>query len=577
MRYKDTGKLLLEAALIDQETLDKAIATHRKTNKKLAQIVVEMGIISEKDLLTLIAQDIHLPFVDLRLYNLNMDLVKLLSEGHARQYNALVLERQDRSLLVGMVDPLNINAVDAISRTLRQPIKTALVSESALLPILDRVYRRTKDISRFAKELSGEMGEKVELTKDTLFGEEEETAHGVDARAPVVKLLNSLFRDAVQVGASDIHIEPDEKALRIRYRIDGILSEYMFNEKSIATALIQRLKLRANLDIAEHRIPQDGSFDFEVNGMKYDVRLSTIPTAYGQSLVMRILQQSLEIHDLGHMGMNKDMLARLESIYNQPYGMLLVTGPTGSGKSTTLYSILAQLNTPERKIITAEDPVEYRMPRVNQVQVNPAIDLTFAVILRSILRQDPDIIMVGEIRDTETALIAMRAAITGHLVLATLHTNNAWSSAMRLIDMGAEGYMVAAAVKAIVGQRLVRLLCKVCMQDHEPDEVEVTWLLSMDVDPSQFHFKDAFGCSHCGMRGYTGRTGVYELLELNSEMLVALRLNDVTRFVNAVVRCESYTPLSKSVLGLVTTGITSISEAIRVVGQLDEEFKEVIA
>lgn len=571
MRYKRLGELLLEANLVDEATLEKAAELQKKNGGKFGQILVNMGVVNENALLTLLSKQLNLPFIDLLFYELDQALIMLVPELHARQYKAIVLEHKNGVFLIGMADPLDINAVDAISKILKRPVKIALISETVLIALLDRLYRRTNEISNFAKELSSELGEELIGSSDQLFNE----PHAIEEeRAPVVKLLNSLFRDAVQAGASDIHIEPDEKTLRIRFRVDGVLNEYIFNEKRITGALIQRLKLRANLDISEHRIPLDGSFSFDLKGHSYDVRLSTLPTVHGESLVMRLLKQSSEVTDLNQLGIDKDLVKRIEGIYHKPFGMLLVTGPTGSGKSTTLYSILSRLNTPERKIITAEDPVEYRMSRLNQVQINSKIDLSFAKVLRAILRQDPDVIMLGEIRDAETALIAMRAAVTGHFVLATMHTNDALSSALRLIDMGAEGFMVAAAVKAIIGQRLIRNICRACIKDHEPDELEIAWLASMNVDPSSVKCKEGEGCSHCGMRGYTGRTGIYELLELDSDMITALRLNDSSRFAKAALACPTYQPLAESVLALVKKGITSINEAIRVVGQLDETFKD---
>ena len=570
MRYKRIGELLLEKKLIDQATLDKAIELQNKTGEQLGQILISMGAVVEEDLLTALSEQLEVPYINLLFYNIDPALVSLLPEIHARQYNAIALEAVGDSILIGMVDPVDINAVDAIAKIVKKSIKTALISETVLLAMFDRIYRRTSEISNFAKELSSEIGEEVITSSDRLF---DEPVAIDEQRAPVVKLLNSLFHDAVQAGASDIHIEPDVKTLRIRFRIDGMLNEYIFNEKRISAALIQRLKLRANLDISEHRIPLDGSFSFEIKGQAYDVRLSTVPTVNGESLVMRLLKQTTAINDLHQLGIDKELVKRIEAIYTKPFGMLLVTGPTGSGKSTTLYSILSRLNLPECKIITVEDPVEYRIPRVNQVQINEKIDLSFARVLRAILRQDPDVIMIGEIRDAETALIAMRAAITGHFVLATMHTNDAVGSALRLIDMGAEGFMVAAAVKAIIGQRLVRNLCRACVRDHIPDELEKAWLASMQVDAATIKCKEAEGCSHCGLRGYVGRTGIYELLELNSEMITALRLNDVARFAKAAADSETYKPLSQSVLNLVKKGITSINEAIRVVGQLDESLQ----
>jgi MSHA biogenesis protein MshE len=567
MSFKRLKQMLLDSHLIDEASLDRAVKQQKQTGDRLEHILLSMGLITEPDLLNLLSKQMNVPYIDLPYYDLDPNVLELLSEVYARKYHAIVLKASKDHLLVGMIEPLNLNATDAISKILKKPIKTVLVGEIALRNVLDRFYRRTSEISNFVKELSREMGETHIAAGDALFSEANSAE---EDRAPVVKLLNSLFHDAVQAGASDIHIEPDQKTLRIRLRVDGVLNEYIFNEKRITTALIQRLKLRANLDISEHRIPLDGSFNFAILGQAYDVRLSTIPTVNGESLVMRLLKQSTAINDLWQLGFDKKMIKRMEAILTKPFGMLLVTGPTGSGKSTTLYSILSKLNTPERKIITVEDPVEYRVGRLNQVQVNEKIDLTFSRVLRAVLRQDPDIIMIGEIRDVDTALIGMRAAITGHFVLATLHTNDAISSALRLIDMGAEGFMVAAAVKAIIAQRLVRNLCRVCIKDHAPDELETEWLRSLQVDPSIIKCKKAEGCAHCDWHGYVGRTGIYELLELNDEMITALRLNDVVAFSKIALASKSYRPLAQSALTLVKQGITSINEAIRIVGHFGD-------
>lgn len=561
------GELLLKEGLISQETLDKALEIQRKSGDKIGRIFINMGAVDEKETLNLIAKQLNIPYIDLNHYEINKTLIPLLPEVYARRFRALVLGEEDGVLLVGMSDPQDINAFDAISRILKRPVKMAVVSELQLLKLFDNVYRRTQEISHFAHELSDEMLEEVQEGRDDLFDESQES----DEQAPVVKLLNSLFRDAVQARASDIHIEPGEKSLRIRFRIDGILHENVLDDKRILAALIQRLKIRAHLDIAEKRIPQDGRFNFKIKGKSFDVRVSTMPTANGESVVMRLLDQSKGITDLNQLGIEPEMVKRIEAIYSKPFGMLLVTGPTGSGKTTTLYSILQKINAPECKIITVEDPIEYRIERVNQVQVNPKIDLSFARVLRSMLRQDPDVILVGEIRDAETAQIAMRAAITGHLVLATLHTNDAVTSAIRLIDMGAEGYMVASAVKGIIGQRLVRTLCENCAEEATPEPSEAIWLQSMKVD-STLNYKRAKGCASCNYTGYVGRIGIYELLEMNQDMLKALRDMDSNSFVKAAQDCKTYRPLSQSILDLVKKGITSVSEAIRVVGQLDEQF-----
>lgn len=560
------GDLLLSEGLIQQKDLDAAIELQKKTGEKLGRTLIEMGVVSEFGVLNLLSKQLNIPFIDLTKEEVNNKTVYLLPETYARRFRALVIGEEAGALLVGMADPLDINAFDAVSKILKKPIHMAVVSEFALLAVVDRVYRRSQEISHFASELSGEMIDEQAGFQDSLF---DEALEG-DEQAAVVKLLNSIFHDAVQARASDIHIEPDVNALRIRLRIDGVLNENVLDDRRIASALVQRLKLRASLDISEKRVPQDGRFHFKLKTKTYDVRVSTLPTANGESVVMRILDQSASIADLASLGIAADMVKRIEGIYRKPNGMLLVTGPTGSGKSTTLYSVLARLNSPEVKIITVEDPVEYRIPRINQVQVNAKIDLSFAKVLRAMLRQDPDVIMVGEIRDAETAQIAMRAAVTGHLVLATLHTNDAITSALRLIDMGADGYMVAAAIKGIIGQALVRTLCRRCTVIAPPDDNEKEWLISMGVDPLQ-PFKKSVGCSYCAHRGYWGRVGVYELLEPNTAMLTALRLNDAERFTKAALESPSYRPLSESILDLVKTNQTSISEAMKMIGLLDQE------
>jgi len=565
MKRLKLGELLLQEDLIDQKILDAAIELQKESGEKFGRVLIDMKAVDESKLLELLARQLSISYIDLNFYDMDVFAAQLLPETYARRYRALVLQQKDNELLVAMADPLDISAYDAISGILKRPIKLAIASESGIVNAFDRIYRRTQEISHFARELSSEIVDDYTLTDD-LF---EEVEGDDDERAPVAKLLNSLFRDAVQARASDIHIEPGKNALRIRFRIDGVLHESMLDDRRIVNPLIQRLKLRAHLDIAERRLPQDGRFNFAINNRVFDVRLSTIPTSDGESVVMRLLDQSSPVNDLGQLGISADMIARLERNYTRPYGMLLVTGPTGSGKTTTLYSILSRLNVAETKIITVEDPVEYSISRVNQVQVNTKVDLTFARVLRSILRQDPDVIMVGEIRDQETARIAMRAAVTGHFVLATLHTNEAFSSALRLIDMGAEGYMVASAVKAILGQRLVRTICKACKQAHVPDVSECIWLETMGIGLDT-PLKVGLGCSHCNQSGYAGRVGVYELLELDANMLDALRKNDASLFAKAALGNKNYQPLSAEVVTLLKSGKTSVYEAIRVIGQLDE-------
>ena len=372
--------------------------------------------------------------------------------------------------------------------------------------------------------------------------------------------------------ASDIHIEPDEGVVRIRQRIDGVLSEQVMKEQRIASALVMRLKIMSGLDISEKRLPQDGRFNIRVKGHNIDVRVSTMPVQYGESVVMRLLDQSGGVSDLGASGMPPDMLARFRNLLQRPYGMVLVTGPTGSGKTTTLYAGLSELNSPEKKIITVEDPVEYRLQRVNQVQVNSKIDLTFGRVLRAALRQDPDIVLVGEMRDQETAEIGLRAALTGHLVLSTLHTNDALTSAMRLVDMGVEPFLVATALNAVLAQRLVRKVCQNCMEDHQPEARQLVWLENLyGKSLAGRQFKRGQGCHQCHNSGYQGRIGVYELLEIDESMIAALRRNDPQGFAEAAKKHPHYRPLAACALDYALAGVTSVDEVLKVCATLTDE------
>jgi MSHA biogenesis protein MshE len=375
-------------------------------------------------------------------------------------------------------------------------------------------------------------------------------------------LINSLFEDAIQVGASDIHIEPDANMLRLRQRIDGVLHETLLNEVNIAPALVLRLKLMANLDISEKRLPQDGRFNIRAKGQSVDIRMSTMPVQHGESVVMRLLNQTSGVRKLEEAGMPTDLLVRFRRQLKRPHGMILVTGPTGSGKTTSLYGALSELNTPGKKIITAEDPVEYRIERVNQVQVNSKIGLDFSTLLRTFLRQDPDIILVGEMRDQETVEIGLRAALTGHLVLSTLHTNDAVDSALRLIDMGAPGYLVASAVRAVVAQRLVRKVCPDCKTEDTLDDARQQWLSVRFPNQVQASFSKGRGCQNCNLTGYRGRIGVFEMLELEQNMMDALRANDAVGFAQAARASEDYKPLLASAMELALQGVVSLDEVM---------------
>jgi len=556
------GDLLVEHKVISENQLMQALAAQKTSGRKLGKVLIEEGFIDEDKMLDFLSRQLRIPFIDLKFYKYSADTVRLLPETVARRYRAISLDATSDDILVGMADPTDIFGYDEIANILKRPIRQALVRESDLLKTVDTVYRRTDDISAFAEELGEELS-----ANDFDVSQLGDTTDVADA--PVVKLLQSLFEDAVQVGASDIHIEPDEQQLRIRQRIDGILHETVMKESRIATALVSRLKLMASLNISERRLPQDGRFNIGVSGKSIDVRLSTMPIQNGESVVMRLLDQSQGQLDLDHLGMPEDIRDRFKKIITRPHGLVLVTGPTGSGKTTTLYSALNILNKPESKIITVEDPVEYRLPRINQVQVKPQIDLTFARVLRTALRQDPDVVLVGEMRDHETVEMGLRAAMTGHLVLSTLHTNDAISTALRLIDMGAEGYLVASALDAVLAQRLVRRICESCIEDYKLSTHEWAWAQQIIGDKTdKIQFRRGAGCPHCNNTGFHGRIGVYELLEINNSLADALRKNDAAAFNLAADMQSSFRPLVLSVMDLAQQGISTISEAMRISGDI---------
>ncbi len=551
------GDLLVQQQLISEEQLGNALAEQRQTGRKLGATLVAMNMVSEKQILNILSDHLNVPLIDLDNTRVDPEAVKLLPEIQARRYRALVIEDKGESLVVGMSDPADINAIDSLSELLPKQIDLAVVSEAQLFGAYDTLYRKTEEIASFAQELAEEYKDDQAFDLSQSLDAESDTA--------VARLLQSIFDDAVQAKASDIHIEPDEGKLRIRQRIDGVLQEHIISEKNIAAALVLRLKLMAGLDISEKRIPQDGRTQVRAKNHRIDVRLSTMPVQNGEAVVMRLLDQSAGVLSLNHTGMPEELLTRFRQLLQRPHGMILVTGPTGSGKTTTLYGALSELNSPERKIITVEDPVEYRLPRINQVQVNNKIDLTFSSVLRTTLRQDPDIIMVGEMRDQETVEIGLRGALTGHLVLSTLHTNDAISSATRLLDMGAPGYLVASSLRGIVAQRLIRKVCDNCSQDYQATAQELFWLSSIDASVKDVVFKHGRGCQKCNQTGYRGRLGVFELLEMTSEMMRALKMSDTMAFSEAAERSPNYKPLSHVALTYAKMGITTVKEVTKLI------------
>lgn len=558
------GDLLIAHKVISQEQLNAALTDQKKSGRKLGRVLVENGFLSEDQLLQFLSQQLNIPYIDLKRYHYKPETVRLIPEAHARRFRAVALEDAREALLVGMADPTDIFGYDELSRVLRRPLRLAVVKESELLKTIDRVYRKTEEISGLAQELE------QELASQAVNLDELAAAEGV-TDAPVVKLLQSVFEDAIQVNASDIHIEPDEKELRIRFRIDGVMRVQTTADRRIANALVSRVKLMANLDISEKRLPQDGRTNVRVRDKSVDVRISTMPVQFGESVVLRLLNPFGGVISLDQIGMPKQMLERFRKLIRQPNGMVLVTGPTGSGKTTTLYASLRELSRPEFKVLTVEDPVEYRLPGVNQVQVNPKIELTFARVLRSMLRQDPDIILVGEMRDQETAEIGLRAAMTGHLVLSTLHTNDAVSTALRLIDMGVAPYMVAASLRGVISQRLVRRICESCAEPYElPPALKAIVQAEVGDKANQLQFKHGRGCSHCNATGYLGRVGIFEYLEMDDALIEAMHSGDPMKFAAAARAQPGYQTLRRSAIALAAAGITTMEQVVRATYGLEE-------
>ena len=558
------GEILVQQKLLTEEQLGQALTEQKRSGRKLGRVFVEHGFVTEEQISGALARQLDIPYINLKFFNISPELVRLLPETQARRFRALVLEDRREGLLVGMSDPTDLFAYDEISRLVKRQIELAVVNETEVLAAIDRIYRRTEDISTLTRELEQDLGD-VSVDFGAL------AANPGLEEAPIVKLLQSVFEDATQVRASDIHIEPQEGRLQIRFRIDGVLHLQTEADSKIASSLALRLKLMSDLDISEKRLPQDGRFAIRVKNQRIDVRISTMPTQYGESVVMRLLNQGGTTLRLDAIGMPPALVAQFRAIVSRPNGLVLVTGPTGSGKTTTLYCALSELNSVEKKLITVEDPVEYRLAGINQVQVNDKIELNFARVLRSALRQDPDIVLVGEMRDQETAQIGLRAAMTGHLVLSTLHTNDAISTPLRLMDMGVPRYMVGSSLQAVLAQRLVRVICESCSTPYAPTPNEYEWLrleLGELVERNQyFHGK---GCSHCNGMGYRGRTGVYELLEITRAVADAANHADPSHFMKVATTQMAGDTLRRHAVQLVVQGRTTVMEAMRISNQSED-------
>ena len=559
------GELLVQQGAISEEQLATALTEQKRTGRKLGRVLGDLGFMSESGLHEFLARHLQVPFVDLKQIRIDREAIKLLPEALARRYRALVLQHDASGLLVGMADPSDLHAYDELQAKLRQPLRIALVGEADFLKTLDAVYRQTDEIATLAEAVRDELSD-GDVDIESLSAEEG------SPDAPVVRLLQTMFHDAVKARASDIHIEPGEDRLRIRLRVDGALQEQLIEGKRVAAALVTRLKLMCGLDIAEKRLPQDGRFSVRILDGGVDVRLATMPTTFGESVVMRLLNQSTALLSLEQLGMPEATETRFRRLVERSSGMMLVTGPTGSGKTTTLYAALNYLNRADVKIITVEDPVEYRLDRITQVQVAPKIGLDFARVLRTALRQDPDILLVGEMRDRETVEIGLRGAMTGHFVFSTLHTINAVATVNRLLDMGAPGYMIAAAVNGVLAQRLVRRVCTDCAHPATPTPNELAWLAACrpGLVPDRHQFVAGAGCTYCNLTGYRGRVAVYELLELDRSLADEVRRGDLEGFARAARALDTYVPLAQGAIDLAISGVTSVAEAMAVGSGLEE-------
>src|SRR5467141_1020577 len=551
------GDILVAQKVISPEQLKLALDEQKRSGHRLGRVLIDLGFTAELNIAQALARQLNVGFDDLKHHNFKANVALKLPESSARRFRALALEERGAKMLVGMADPTDLFAFDELSRILKKDIEPVVVAESEVAVALDRVYRRTEEISGLAKELGQDLGESL-----VDFGALDAALGAEDA--PVVKLLQSLFQDATQVGASDIHIEPQEDRLRIRSRVDGHLQAQTETELRVAAALALRLKLMAGLDISEKRHPQDGRFNVLVRQQPVDVRISTMPTHYGESVVMRLLNRQSGLLGLELLGMPAPMLQRFREIIHRVSGMVVVTGPTGSGKTTTLYAALNELNSTALKIITVEDPIEYRVAGLNQVQVNEKIDLTFSSVLRSALRQDPDVMLIGEMRDTETAQIAMRAAMTGHMVLSTLHVREAASAPVRLLDMGVPRYMVATSLQAVIAQRLIRRICESCAEDYSPTPQERRFVEAGWSGTGKSGYRKGKGCTHCAGSGYRGRIGVYEMLEMTPRLVEATAKEDVSAFARIAEEEMAGHSFAHHAAELAASGRTTLNEVMRI-------------
>jgi type IV pilus assembly protein PilB len=557
---KKLGEILVEGGLLSRKQLEEALPFQKKSHLKLGQFLAREGIVNESQIVELVSNQLRLEKYRPENYTIDMDLTNLLPADIAHKYQAAPLQKNGLLLSIAMVDPLDINALDAIELFTNCEVEAIICSEQHLNSLLSSLYGTYAGIGGVLEDMEEMKIDKTAVKSTITEDVEISSLQGMAEEAPVVRLVNSILSQGVREGASDIHISPEKESVQIRFRVDGRLHEMPAPPKSMFLPIISRLKILSNMDIAISRIPQDGRFTVKMKNKDINIRVSTIPSIYGENMVLRLLDTSSSIYSLERLGMNERDRKRLESMISRPHGMILSTGPTGSGKSTSLYSILKKINQPDINIITIEDPVEYRIEKIRQVQLNRKAGMTFAGGLRSILRQDPDVIMVGEIRDSETANIAVQAALTGHRVLSTLHTNDSPGAITRFIDMGVEPFLVASVMIVSFAQRLVRKVCPSCKTAYRPpSEALKFWRLDQ---VKNVNFQQGRGCFNCMHSGFKGRTGVYEVLVIDDVVQnLILKRKSAHEIARAAKEAGNFTTLKENAAEKVIRGITSLEEA----------------
>lgn len=552
---------MLEYTPLTPQQLEEALVVQREKGCRLGEALVQLRFLRSEDILKALSVQVGLPYINEIVYDdVSTELIKQVPLNFAKKNELIPLRREEGHILIAIADPVNHWAVDDLNLIFDQPVRMVIASSQQIIEAINACYNRQAGteqtvMSDLDEENLDMMAQELEEVQDLLESADE---------APIIRLVNQLLFRAVKQGASDIHIEPFEKELVVRFRIDGVLYDIMHPPRKAQNSIFSRVKIMANLNIAEKRLPQDGRIRIKLAGKDIDIRVSTLPTSFGESVVMRLLDRSRVLMTLDTIGLEGSNLKVIRELIKKSHGILLVTGPTGSGKTTTLYAGLTEINSSDVKIITVEDPVEYQLPGINQTQVNPKIDLTFATGLRAILRQDPDIVMIGEIRDRETAEIAVQASLTGHLVLSTLHTNDSTSSITRLIDMGVEPFLVASSLVGVVAQRLVRIVCTTCAEPYEPGDAELEQLGIARNQVQGRSIYRAVGCSRCLQTGYTGRTGVYEILLIDDEVReIITKSVDAVSLKRRAMEKGMYT-LREAGIQLILQGKTTIDEVLSI-------------